>query len=359
VDYVLIEDTGSTDGTQTIIREWLNRARVPGEVHEEPWRDFAYNRSHALARLREKKNVDYALIIDADDVLELPPGFKMPYLKLDSYTLEIRHQELRYFRTQLVRNALPWRYEGVLHEFLSCPAGSNNWRCFPEERSQDQLAGVRIRMSEEGARRQSSASERYRRDARILENALAFETDPFLISRYTFYLAQSYKDCGDLEKALANYLKRAELGFWDQEVFISLYQAAKLKAELRYEAEEVLASYSRANKVRKDRAEALHGAARFCRIKGRYEEGYSLAQRALGMRAPAEALSLEPWVYDYGVLDEYAVTAYWIGKYDDCRRACKRLLREGKTPEDMRERIEQNARFAREKLSSPRVDKKN
>ena len=25
VDYVLVEDTGSTDGTQTIIREWLER----------------------------------------------------------------------------------------------------------------------------------------------------------------------------------------------------------------------------------------------------------------------------------------------------------------------------------------------
>src|SRR5262249_1990021 len=146
-------------------------------------------------------------------------------------TLEIRHQELRYSRTQLIRNALPWRYEGVLHEFLSCPAGSDNRRTFPEERAQNRLPGVQIRMSEEGARRTTSASACYRRDAAILESALAFETDPFLISRYTFYLAQSYRDCREPQKPLANYLKRAELGFWDQEVFISLYQAAKLKAD--------------------------------------------------------------------------------------------------------------------------------
>jgi glycosyltransferase involved in cell wall biosynthesis len=356
VNYVLIEDTGSTDGTQAIIREWLERIALPGEVYDEPWRDFAYNRSHALARLRENKAVDYVLIIDADDVLQLPPGFKLPHLEADSCELEICHKELRYWRTQLVSNALPWRYEGVLHEFLSCPDCPDRRRTLPEERSQRRIPGLRIRMTEEGARRKISASDRYSRDAAILERALASETDPFLISRYTFYLAQSYRDSGEPQKALENYLKRAELGFWDQEVFYCLYQAAKLKVNLGFDDENVLATYLRAHNVRKDRAEALHGAARFCRVKGRFEEGYGFAQRALGMRAPAQDLCLEPWIYDYGVLDEYAVTAYSIGKFDDCRRACQRLLREGKIPAEMRGRIEQNARLARDKLSTPRVD---
>jgi glycosyltransferase involved in cell wall biosynthesis/LPS sulfotransferase NodH len=358
VNYVLIEDTGSTDKTQKIIREWLDRVGIPGEVYDEPWRDFAYNRSHALARLRKNKDVDFALILDADDVLELPPGFKMPHLKGDSYTLEIRHQQLRHWRPHIVRNALPWRYEGLLHEFLSCPVGPDNRQTFPEEHSQQRLPGVRIRVGEEGARRQISVSERYRCDAALLESALSTETDAFLISRYTFYLAQSYRDCDEGEKALANYLKRAELGYWDQEVFISLYQAANLKAHLGYDAEDVLATYSRAHNVRKDRAESLHAAARYCRVKDRFELGYKFAQRALGMKAPRDGLFLERWVYDYGVLDEYAINAYWIGKFDDCQRACKRLLREGKIPSGMRERIEQNGRFAREKLSSP-VDTKN
>jgi glycosyltransferase involved in cell wall biosynthesis len=350
VDCVLIEDTGSSDGTQTVIREWLSRVGLPGEVYDEPWRGFAYNRSHALARLRENKSVDYALIIDADDVLEVPPGFKMPRLKVDSYTLEIRHQELCHWRPHLLRNALPWRYEGVLHEFLSCPVGPDNRRTFPEERSQQRLAGVRIRIGEEGARRQASARELYRRDAALLERALATETDPFLISRYTFYLAQSYRDCGEREKALANYLKRAELGFWDHEVFISLYQAANLKADLGYQAEDVLATYSRAHNVRKDHAEALHGAANFCRVRGRFPEGYEFAHRALGIKAPADALFLELWVYDYGLLDEFAVNAYWTGRYAECVDACDRLLGEGKLPPEMRDRVLKNQAFAVDKL---------
>ena len=54
------------------------------------------------------------------------------------------------------------------------------------------------------------------------------EEDAFLRSRYTFYLARSYRDAGDTAKALENYLKRAELGYWTEEVFKSLYGAAQL-----------------------------------------------------------------------------------------------------------------------------------
>ena len=180
----------------------------------------------------------------------------------------------------------------------------------------------------------------------------------FLRARYKFYLAQSYLDAGDKEKALAAYQERATLGFWDQEVFISLYRSANLKADLGFDEEDVIASYLRAHDVRKDRAEALHGAARFCRIKQKYQHGFDLAKRALKIKPPNEGLFLEDWIYQYGLLDEFAVNAYWIGRYDDCLAACERLLREGKLPAEMRERIEQNAGLAREKLSSQRVDVK-
>jgi glycosyltransferase involved in cell wall biosynthesis len=63
VDYMLVVDTGSTDGTQGIVREFLSKEKVPGEVIEEPWRDFAYNRTFALAKLREKPDIDYALVM--------------------------------------------------------------------------------------------------------------------------------------------------------------------------------------------------------------------------------------------------------------------------------------------------------
>ena len=55
-------------------------------------------------------------------------------------------------------------------------------------------------------------------------------------------------------------------------------------------------------------------------------------------------------MYDYGVLDEFAVNAYWTGRYEDCLGACQRLLHEGKIPDDMRARVKRNAEFAAEKI---------
>ena len=54
VDYVLVEDTGSTDGTQDIVRDWLRRQSLPGAVIEEP---FQSGRIHRLARRKDDREM--------------------------------------------------------------------------------------------------------------------------------------------------------------------------------------------------------------------------------------------------------------------------------------------------------------
>ena len=71
IDAWVIVDTGSSDGTQGLIREALQG--VPGELFERPWRNFGANRTEALELARGR--ADYTLIIDADEVLEASPGF--------------------------------------------------------------------------------------------------------------------------------------------------------------------------------------------------------------------------------------------------------------------------------------------
>jgi len=333
IDYWVIVDTGSTDGTQDIIREHLKG--LPGELHERPWRDFAHNRSEALALARPHGN--YSLIIDADDTLEIPDGFQLPELTADSYKLDIRDTAIHYQRTQIVRNTLPWRYQGVLHEFLICE-GSGPAGHLP----------IVMRRGHDGARRRDP--ETYRKDASILESALLTETDPFLISRYTFYLAQSYRDCGEKAKAIEAYLRRAELGYWDQEVFVSLYKAAQLKEELGHDKDEVIALHLRASESAPNRAEALHGASRLCRNAGRNQEGYEIAKRGLALTAPQDGLFVERWIYETGLLDEFAVHAYWSGHYRDCLDACLKILATGKLSGASMQRVVANARYASEKL---------
>ncbi len=338
VDYVLIEDTGSTDGTQAIIREWLDRTGLPGEVYDKPWQDFAYNRSHALARLRENKGVDYAFMIDADDQLVVEAGFDAAMFKQslskDLYKVPLRQGLVHYLVNQICSNKVEFRYRGVLHEFIEGPEGF----------SSGTAAGFYILSGREGAR--SKDPDKYRKDARVLEQALQAEQDAFLRSRYTFYLARSYRDAGEKEKALDNYLKRAKLGYWTEEVFESLYGAAELLKAMGRPLDEVIAMYLRASDAVLSRAEALHAASRLCRENNRFADGFEYALRGLKIPLPAAGLFVQSWVYDYGLLDEFAINAYWTGRYADCVDACDRLLNEGKLPAEMRDRVLKNKNFA-------------
>jgi glycosyltransferase involved in cell wall biosynthesis len=68
IDYWVIVDTGSTDGTQEFIKNYFAEKGIPGELHERPWVSFGHNRTEALELCNGK--TDYIYMIDADDYLE-------------------------------------------------------------------------------------------------------------------------------------------------------------------------------------------------------------------------------------------------------------------------------------------------
>jgi hypothetical protein len=334
VDRWAIIDTGSTDDTAEVIRTALEG--LPGRLHRSPWVGFAENRNEALALAAE--HGDYVLTIDADDVLDCPAG--LPELTEDSYS--VRHVDVAtgttYTNPLLVRSGLPWRWEGVRHEFLACEqAGPATL-----------LEGVRILRHHDGARRRNPGT--FSGDAEAIEAALLTETRPFMQSRYRFYLAQSYRDANEPALAVQNYLERARLGFWQEEVFVSLVSAAVLQERLGEPAETVLASWAAAIAAGPHRAEALHGAARTCRIIGRAAEGCELALRGLAIPMPAEGLFVEPWVYEWGLLDEFGVNAFRAGHFRACVESCLRILARQDLPADERTRVAQNATEALAKL---------
>src|SRR5439155_565568 len=76
---------------------------LPGELIERPWVDFAHNRNQAIDLAAGR--ADYLFFIDADEVLVLPDGFRVPELTADAYDLEMRTSRCSYIRRQLVRAA--------------------------------------------------------------------------------------------------------------------------------------------------------------------------------------------------------------------------------------------------------------
>ena len=327
----VIGDTGSTDGTQDYIRSFFAERGLPGELHEFPFIDFSHARNEALQRaLASKLEFDYLLLTDADMEFTVQDPGSLRELGAAAYLVLQRSGVTSWNRRLVARNAGA-SYKGVTHEFLDITNGEAL-----------QLEGISFTDHASGG----SRGNKYERDARLLKAALETERDPFMIARYTFYLANTLRTSGQREAALEQYLQRAELGHWDQEVFVSLYNAASLKEALDYPADEVIAGYEAATDACPTRAEALHNAARFCRNKGNFERGYGLAKKGVGVAYPKDGLFVLDWIYDYGLLDEFAINAYWAGRYAECIAACDRLLTEAKLPISQRDRVEKNRDFA-------------
>lgn len=328
----VVVDTGSTDGTQELVRKFL--ADLPGTVHERPWRDFASNRNEAMQLAHEYG--DYLLVIDADDTLELDKGFVLPKLTADAYQMLIRDSNTTYWRTQIFRSSLDYHYEGVLHEVLVSA----------EARTEQKLKGVAYRRRVEGAR--TADPNKYRKDAAILERALAENPTN---ARYAFYLAQSLRDAGEHEKARDAYRVRAKMNGWDEETWYAKLEIAKLSDTLGDPDEQVIAAYLAAFEARPSRAESLCHLATCLRNRNRVVAGYPFARAAVEIPRPADRLFIDESVYAWRARDELSVAAYWAGRYEESLKLSQHLLSSAQLPPGERERIQKNLGFAKAKLS--------
>ncbi|MGW7098985.1 glycosyltransferase [Streptomyces sp. NPDC054838] len=321
IDTWVITDTGSTDGTQELVRAALEG--IPGELHEEPFRDFGHNRSLNIARARGR--ADYLLLLDADLVIRRDGP--LPPLTADSYML--RHEGPTEYRIKrLVRGDLPWRYEGVTHEYLTAD----------QEHSQQNLDALVIEDYGDGG----SKHDKFERDERLLSAEL--ERDP-ANARTVFYLAQTLRDMGRSDEAITLYERRAQMGGWAEEVYFALLQSGILRADSG-DWPSAMDAFSRAWESRPQRLEACYELASRLRRMGRHHSAHAFVRSALGRPRPADLLFIQPWVYSWGLLFEYSITAYWVGDHAASLEACDRLLTLPELPPAYREQTIANREFA-------------
>ncbi len=319
----VIVDTGSTDGTQELIRAFFRDKGLSGELHERPWRDFGHNRSEALALAQGK--ADYTWVIDADDKLFGQPQLK--HLTKDSYDLKFG-SDFTYWRKQIFKSQLDWRYIGVLHEYPHSDQATTSGRIEGHYYIDSRRLGAR-----------SLDPEKYRKDAEILERAL--EGEP-LNSRYWFYLGQSWFDAQEYQRSREAYAKRAEMQGWVEEVFYSLYRVGVCDIKLGADEKQVVADLLAAYNYRPTRAESLHELARYFREQGKFALGYHFAKAATQIPMPPEdILFVYADVYYYRALDELGACAYYTPFWRDGLAACQQLLKRKIPPADL-ERVKSN-----------------
>ena len=211
-DYWVISDTGSSDNTKELIKDFFKDKNIPGELTEVPWKDFGYNRSVVLQQAYNK--TDYVFMFDADD--QIMGNFMLPeVLNKDSYNFKYGTSEgIRLMRPQLFNNRKKWEYIGVLHEYAKAME--------PVSKSELIKGDYYFTLGEEGNR--SKEGGKYLKDAAILEQAF-YQTqndkDKDLHSRYAYYTAQSYACANNKEKSIEFYKKTLDLQGWLEEKYVS------------------------------------------------------------------------------------------------------------------------------------------
>jgi glycosyltransferase involved in cell wall biosynthesis len=331
ISHWVIADNGSTDNTEEVCRKTLEG--IPGEFVHTTWKDFSSNRNECL-ELARATDCDYLLIIDADDYIEAQAG-AFDNLFGSCYRIQVQHANVVHYRPHLIHKDVPAKYVGVLHEYLELPANVE----------QIILPNVKMIIGH-GGNRSSDHFGKFGKDIDVLRRALIDEPKN---ARYQFYLAQSYRDNGQLDEAIHHYAKRAEMinGF-REERYMSYLEVGRLTERIdEHNSDIITRAYLDAYEVNPNRAEAPYYLAKYYRSLEQLANSYVFAKLACSIAKPAEALFLEPEVYDWMRWDEAGITAYYSNDHEAGKKACKTALACTTMPNSNIARIAKNLSFYR------------
>lgn len=334
IDYYVICDTGSTDNTITVIKDFFKETKIDGEIHQHDWVDFGHNRTKALELCYGKTN--WALMIDADDYVE--GFFDISNLEnsIDGISFNIESHDFTYPRIQMFNLVnKKWKYIEPIHEYPTCEGyakikkidGEYSW-----------ISG------RDGNRNTSHKDirEKYFKDYLLLEKSLIKNPHN---ARNQFYAAQSAFDAGLYYLAEKEYIKRIDMGGWKDEVFYSWYRIAACREHMGMPAKDIINACTHAIETDHERAEPYVQASRILRMLEMPRSAHVFASSGKASRMSRDKLFVHKDCYLWRIYDEVGATAYYAGKIKEGRSACEKLLKDGHLPEVHRARVESNLRF--------------
>jgi GR25 family glycosyltransferase involved in LPS biosynthesis len=316
-DYWAICDTGSTDGTQDIIKKYFAEKGIPGELFQDEWSDFGTNRTLALQAGYNKS--DYILIFDADDSIH--GDFKLPNpFDKDMYNL-IFGNAFTYHRPLLVDNRKRWKFEGVLHEYLI----ADGWAV----KSQEVVEGKYYLESGKTGNR-SKDKDKYKKDAEILKAAFLKESaaGKFIANRYAFYCAQSYKDSRQIDSAIEWYTMVVEkLQNWNQEKFYSCIMIGNLYAE-KNDLDKALVYYLKSVEFDRERIEGIVNACEILRRRNLHQLVVALYfQYKSYNHSPKDKLFLSVDQYADVLEFNVSISSFYSGMHELAYECTKTILK--------------------------------
>lgn len=363
LDFVCITDTGSEDNTVELIENWGRDHNLPTTVCHDQWQDFKYNRTKCIKNAQETyPEADYILLSDADFIWHVKDHFDKHLLFKDRYDIYQFSDLLKYTNTRMINARLEWEYRLRTHEYITVKGDTSHTR--------GELKGLEIEDREDGG----CKDDKFERDERLLKLDLEDpDVDEDDKTRARFYLARTLTDMKRYSEAIVAYRDRIKDGGFVQEVYYSKYQIgvcyeqlARIKlylsqtlkkdeserneyeknylekhiAQLNLEGltwgqlqiaadfdfEKADDEYWNAYEYRPSRAEALLKCAAMHRDLFHSQRAYDIAQIGKEIKMSADSLFVEKACYTWNWDMEIMLTACYIGKPEESRAACSRLI---------------------------------
>lgn len=308
ISSAVIYDTGSTDGTPECMEAFFASRGLPCLVVRGEFVNFEQARNAAIDAAKDAPfSYDYLLLCDADMELVVTDVEVFDNLELTgpSYLVKQRAGGILYDNVRFVRAGSGARYIGCTHEYIDVPHGG--W-----------VESVYFLDHADGSNRK----EKYKRDIRLLVADLQHDPNN---GRSWFYLGQSYRECHQWWQAMVCYMRRIEIGGWDEELWNSQFNIAHCWKNLGNEGEfirNLLLAYN----MRPSRAETLYDLAHHFRHKGWNAPAALFAEIGLKIPKSRDSLFVNEFAYDVGLKEEFSIAGFYDPRTKDAAfRVCDDL----------------------------------
>jgi glycosyltransferase involved in cell wall biosynthesis len=287
-DFIRIVDTGSTDGTPTIICTWANEHSIDAIVFHEPWVNFSTNRNQALL-YGQNTRASHLLLLDADEILHITEeqAYLLRKKLYDNETLFLCFPMIYgnniCTRVNLVKNVKDkYTYKYPIHEELVyTDSSSSNITLIGNP--ENSLNNPYVTTPQDGKRSQNP--NKACDDIEALNLAYSEDGNP----RHLFFVAQMMRveasSCSDenvwsnVMEAYSNYLKAME-GNYQSYCYVAALWVARIADMLGQRSfEDQIKMYLDVYQLDLSRPEALGNAACYSMEHGRKGMAKDFARR--------------------------------------------------------------------------------
>lgn len=361
-DAIVIADTGSTDGTQDLIRKFGEERGIPTFVFDRPFDDFEKSRNFGMQKARDvvkelgwDANDCWTWWCDADETIIVDPKFTKSQFNKDLFMINTYIGQMKYTRNTFARVSKPFRFYGPVHEFIICE----------EKNITSGLAeNVHVDVKMIGASWQGNIPAKYKSHAFVLEKYIDENRgDP----RWIFYTAQSYHDSASipdnkeeneerLRRSIKYYRERvSRTDGYPEEIYYSQYRIGTIMRVLEepwhLTHQELLKAYA----IDPLRGESIKTIIDYYLQVGEWSMAYLYTKFAKvnfhGKNPyPTRLLFVDEALYVWKFAEAHAAASFYCGKHDEARANYQEIVNLTKThpqtfSQDDLKKIEMNGQF--------------